>query len=82
MIAGDKKSRQVAISPRKEDIESEYGEPLVWQRLTDKISCRVKDERKYLCFDIEDKTEVFAFLKDASDRMSVIFHNYILEYKE
>ena len=55
---------------------------LVWQRLTDKVTCRVKDEREYLCFDIEDKTEVFAFLKDASDRMSVIFHNYILEYKE
>ena len=41
---------------------------LVWQRLTDKVTCRVKDEREYLCFDIEDKTEVFAFLKDASDR--------------
>ena len=31
---------------------------------------------------MEDKTEIFAFLKDASDKMSVIFHNYILEYKE
>ena len=67
---------------RKEEIEAEYGQPLIWQRLTDKVTCRVKDEREYLCFDIEDKTELFAFLKDASDKMSVIFHNYILEYKE
>ena len=66
----------------KEEIEAEYGRPLIWQRLTDKVTCRIKDEREYLCFDMEDKTEIFAFLKDASDKMSVIFHNYILEYKE
>ena len=30
----------------------------------------------------DDKMELFAFLKDASDKMSVIFHNYILEYQK
>lgn len=67
---------------RKEEIELEYGHSLVWQRLTDKVTCRIKDEREFQCFDIEDKTELFAFLKDASDKMSIIFHNYILDYKE
>ena len=31
---------------------------------------------------MEDKTELFEFLKSASDRMSVIFHNHILDYKK
>ena len=67
---------------RKDEIEKEYGQPFTWQRLTDKVTCRIKDEREFHCFDLEDRTEVFSFLKEASDRMSVIFHNYILEYKE
>ena len=33
-------------------------------------------------FDMEDRTEAFAFLKDASDKMSVIFHNYAIDYKK
>lgn len=67
---------------KKEDIESEYGRMLKWQRLDDKTACRIKDERDFQCFELADKSELFAFLKDASDKMSVIFHNYILEYKE
>lgn len=67
---------------RKDEIEKEYGLPFTWQRLTDKVTCRIKDEREFHCFDLDDRTEVFSFLKEASDRMSVIFHNYILEYKE
>ena len=66
---------------RKDEIETEYGQELTWQRLTDKVTCRIKDEREFQCFDMDDKTEIFEFLKDASDKMSVIFHNYILDYK-
>lgn len=66
---------------RKNEIELEYGQPLTWQRLTDKVTCRIKDEREFHCFDMDDKTEIFAFLKDASEKMSVIFHNYIIDYK-
>lgn len=36
---------------------------------------------KQIC-DYEIERKSFGFLKDASDNMSVIFHNYILEYKE
>ena len=67
---------------RKDEIETEYGHYFTWQRLTDKVTCRIKDEREFQCFDLEDKSYLFAFMKDASDKMSVIFHNYILEYKE
>ena len=67
---------------RKDEVEKEYGQPLTWQRLTDKVTCRIKDEREFHCFDTDDTTPIFEFLKDASDKMSVIFHNYILDYKE
>lgn len=67
---------------RKDEIEAEYNRPLIWQKLLDKTACRIKDEREFQCFDLDDRTELFAFLKDASDKMSVIFHNHIIEYKE
>ena len=66
---------------RKDEIEAEYEHPLTWQRLTDKVTCRIKDEREFHCFDVDDKTTIFSFLKETSDKMSVIFHNYILDYK-
>lgn len=67
---------------RKDEIEAEYGKSLEWERLTDKVTCRIKDEIEVHPFDMEDRTEVFSFLKDASDKMSVIFHNYAIDYKK
>lgn len=65
---------------RKDEIEKEYGTPLVWERLSDKVTCRIKDVMECNCFDMEDLTPVFEFLCQASEKMSVIFHNYILDY--
>ena len=65
---------------RKSEIEQEYGAPLVWERLTDKVTCRIKDTMQCLCFDVEDKTPIFEFICKASERMAEIFHNYILDY--
>lgn len=67
---------------KKGEIEIEYGQALEWQRLDGKTACRIKDEREFQCIDLEDKSELFVFMKEASDKMSIIFHNYILEYKE
>lgn len=67
---------------RKEEIEAEYGSKLIWERLNDKVTCRIKDEIECKCFDIEDKSELFEFMKDSSDKMSTIFHNYVLDYKK
>ncbi len=67
---------------RKSEIEAEYGQPLIWERLSEKITCRIKDEKQFACFDMEDKTKLFEFMKNSSDKMAVIFHNYIIEYKK
>ena len=65
---------------RKDEIEQEYGAPFVWERLTDKVTCRIKDTMQCLCFDVEDKTPIFEFICKASEKMAEIFHNYILDY--
>ena len=66
---------------KKEEIEAEYGGSLIWERHTDKVTCRVSDAIQFSCFDVEDRTEVFKFLKDTSEKMSPIFHNHIIDYK-
>ena len=68
------------LHSRKDEIEQEYGAPLVWERLTDKVTCRIKDTMQCLCFDVEDKTPIFEFICKASEKMAEIFHNYILDY--
>ncbi len=70
------------LHSRKDEIEAEYSAPLIWERLNDKVTCRIKDEKEFHPFDMEDRTEVFAFLKDSSDKMSVIFHNQMLDFKK
>lgn len=69
------------LNDRKERIEDEYGSYLIWERLTDKVTCRISDMINFSCFETEDRTEVFKFLKDASEKMSQIFHNHIIDYK-
>lgn len=69
------------LHENKDIIEKEYGSTLGWERLSDKVTCRIKDVREYNCFDTEDKTEIFRFLKESSDKMATIFHKHIIEYK-
>lgn len=66
---------------RKDEIESEYGSPLIWERLDAKTACRIKDEIACQPLDADDKTEAFEFMKKAGDKMSTIFLKYILDFK-
>jgi hypothetical protein len=66
---------------KKDEIEAEYGGSLIWERHTDKVTCKVSDAIQFSCFDVEDRTEVFKFLKEASEKMSPIFHNYTIDFK-
>ena len=82
--SGDKEQNKKVFDylySKRDEIEEEYGKPFIWERLTDKVTCRIKDENEFHPFEMEDRTLVFEFLKDASDKMSVIFHNRILDYK-
>ena len=66
---------------RKDEIEADYGSSLNWQRLSDKVTCRICDMIDFACLDSDDRIEVFKFFKESSEKMSVIFHNYIIDYK-
>lgn len=67
---------------RRAEIESEYGRQLVWERLTGQKGSRIKDERLYKTFEMEDKTEIFEFMNSAAQKMFPLFRKYILEYNE
>ena len=67
---------------RKSEIESEYGSPLIWERNDGNVTCRIQDTLACACFDMEDKTPIFEFICKASEKMSEIFHNYILDYSQ
>lgn len=82
--SGDKDTNKSVFDflyARKEQIENEYGMPLMWDRNSDRKTCKIYDELNCHCFDVEDRTEVFKFLKEASEKMSPIFHNHIIDYK-
>ena len=64
------------IKERKEQIEKEFGEPLIWERMDDKVSCRIKAQLDGVSiFDNEDWGEMISYMVDVSQRMAKIFHN-------
>lgn len=64
------------IEERKEQIEKEFGEPLIWERMDDKVSCRIKAQLDGVSiFDNEDWGEMISYMVDVSQRMAKTFHN-------
>ena len=57
----------------KSTIENTYGSSLTWEQLPDKRACRIKDQRNYNCFNLDDKTEIFEFLCESSKKMNEAF---------
>ena len=82
--SGDKDTNKAVFDflyARKEQIEHEYGASLMWDRNSDRKTCKIYDEINCHCFDTDDRTYIFRFMKEASEKMSVIFHNHIIDYK-
>lgn len=64
------------IEERKEQIEKEFGEPLIWERMDDKVSCRIKAQLDGVSiFDNEDWGKMISYMVDVSQRMAKTFHN-------
>jgi len=58
---------------RKGVIENAFGGPLVWERLDQKRSCRIKAEESGNIYDPEQWPEMIAFMVDAMSRMESAF---------
>lgn len=65
---------------QKDAIEVEYGSTLIWERMSDKCASRINDEITCHTFEMDDKTEVFEFMRSSAERMCPAFHKYILEF--
>ena len=65
---------------QKDAIEVEYGSTLILERMSDKCASRIKDEITCHTFEMDDKTEVFEFMRSSAERMCPAFHKYILEF--
>lgn len=62
----------------KEEIERDFAGPLEWERMDDKISCRIKFEMQGVSyFEKEDWQKMIDFLIEASERMERAFRSPI-----
>lgn len=64
------------ISGKKEQIERDFGSELVWERMDDKVSCRIKAQLEGISiYNKSDWTEMIDYLIDVSERMEKAFKN-------
>jgi hypothetical protein len=55
---------------KKEQIEKSFGGQLIWERMDDKISCRIKSQLDEVSlYEKEDWGKMYRFMIDASERM-------------
>lgn len=84
LSSGDKDTNKKVydfLYSRKDTIEKEYGALLKWHRNSDKKICKIYDEITCNCYDTNDWADAFKFMKESSEKMSVIFHNHIIDFK-
>lgn len=62
-----------ALFNYKDVIEKDYGAPLTWQRLDEKVTCRIYEDRPWSYTNEDDRHKIFEFFCDATNRMLVSF---------
>lgn len=66
------------IQDRKDQIEKEFGGALIWERMDDKVSCRIKAQRDDVSlYEKEDWDKMIDYMVDVSERMKRAFQNPI-----
>lgn len=66
------------IEKMKTEIETAFGGELIWERMSDKVSCRIKAQLDNVnVFDKDDWDKMIEFLIDTSQRMTEAFKNPI-----
>lgn len=66
------------IQNQKEEIETTFGASLSWERMDDKVSCRIRARLDDVSiYEKEDWPKMIEFLIDASERMEKAFRNPI-----
>lgn len=62
----------------KPEIETAFGAELIWERMSEKVSCRIKAQMDNVnVFDKDDWRKMIIFLIDTSERMTSAFKNPI-----
>ena len=65
----------------KDIIESEYGSSLTWQRLDEKVTCRIYEDRPLSYINENDHPAIFEFFCDATNRMLKSFGSHAKLFK-
>ena len=61
---------------RKAQIEADFGGPLVWERMEDRVSCRIKSQLDGVSlYEKEDWDKMITYMNDVSERMVKAFRN-------
>lgn len=66
------------IQERINQIENEFGEPLIWERMDDKVSCRIKAQLEDVSiYERVDWDKMIDYMVDVSERMEKVFREPI-----
>lgn len=71
-----------ALFSQKDTIEQEYGAQFVWQRLDEKVTCRIYEDRPLSYINEGDRPAIFQFFCDATNRMLTSFGHQAKLFKK
>ena len=71
-----------ALYNYKDVIEKDYGSSLIWQRLDEKVTCRIYEDRPLSYINEDDRPAIFEFFFDATNRMLKSFGSHAKLFKK